>query len=76
MTRQTPSGWGSFVAPQLLEAGIRSFRTLESLDVDLLLPDRTQREPTAPLPFGPAERAAVVGSTLQYLAKKHQVEID
>ena len=75
MMRQTPAGWGAIVAPQLLEAGIRSFKSLRSLDVDILLPDRSQREPAPPLAFGPEERAACIQSTFQYLEKKHRVEI-
>ncbi len=76
LTREmSPGSWGTYVAPPLLDAAIRSLERLRALDVDLLLPDRTLGDQEPPLPFGPAERAAVVSSTLEYLSKKHKVTL-
>ena len=73
---QTSGGWASHFHPLLLEAGIRSLEALRNLDVDYLLPDKTQREPFPPLPFGPEDRAEVVERALQYLARKHRIAIE
>jgi glyoxylase-like metal-dependent hydrolase (beta-lactamase superfamily II) len=71
----SPGSWGTYVPPALLDSGVRSLERLRALDVDLLLCDRTLGDRAPPLPFGPAERAAVVSSTLEYLSKKHEVSL-
>ncbi len=71
----SPGSWGTFVPPALLDSGVRSLERVRALDVDLLLCDRTLGDRAPPLPFGPAERAAVVSSTLEYLSKKHEVSL-
>lgn len=74
--RQLPSegGWAIATGGPLIDVALRTLDKLAELEVDLLLPDNTRWGPAPPLPFGPAERAAVRESARAYLIKKRARE--
>ncbi len=66
----TRDRWTIGAHPLMLETALRSMSRLRDLEVDFLLPDRTNWGLVPPLPFGPDERAAITDSVRAQLEKK------
>lgn len=69
------SGWTFALHPILKDAGLRALERLHGIDVDFLLPLRTQgkdlaRGPRAPLPFGKAVRDRAVDQATAEVQRK------